>query len=81
MNPEISLVIGGFDMARELPRTLRSLSPGMQRGLGGTPYDILVVDNGSPAPFDAASCRSLGLDLRVDRIAAADASPSPVRAL
>jgi hypothetical protein len=34
------------DMARELPRTLRSLGPGYQRGLVVDDYEVIVVDNG-----------------------------------
>src|SRR5665213_3633457 len=68
-------------MARELPRTIRSLSPSMQRGVKASDYEIIVVDNGSTKPFDEAECRLWDADLRVLRIEPGSASPSPVRAI
>ena len=38
-------------MARELPRTLRSLAPGYQQGIEAADYEVIVVDNGSPEPL------------------------------
>ena len=81
MGPKISLVICAFNMPRELPRTIRSLSPGMQQGVAADDYEIIVVDNGSTKPFDEAECRQWGADLRVLRIDPASASLSPARAL
>src|ERR1700682_3770784 len=68
-------------MARELPRTIRSLSPGVQRGVQKADYEIIVVDNGSTQPFDEDECRGWGADLRVVAIPCGSASPSPARAL
>lgn len=45
--PLISVVLVSFNMARELPRTVRSLSPSMQRGIQPGESEIIVVDNGS----------------------------------
>lgn len=66
-------------MARELPRTLRSLSPSMQRGVGRDDYEVIVVDNGSRVPWDRESCADLGLRLTV--IDVPDATPSPSAAV
>lgn len=66
-------------MARELPRTIRSLGVGMQREIAVQSYEILVVDNGSSEPWDEAECRRWCPGLRVYRIT--DATPSPVAAI
>lgn len=50
-DPSISLVILAYAMARELPRTLRSLSPSYQRDAPRSPWEIIVIDNGSPEPL------------------------------
>ena len=46
----LSVIVVGFEMARELPRTIRSLSPACQRDIDQADYEILVVDNGSAIP-------------------------------
>jgi hypothetical protein len=74
----ISVVVVAHDMARELPRTLRSLSPSYQRGLGADDYEVIVVDNGSPRPVDPALVASFDGRLRMERID--PAPPSPARA-
>ena len=66
------------DMARELPRTLRSLSPRCQVGIEADDYEVIVVDNGSAVPVDPALGAAFGGSLRVERID--PAPPSPVRA-
>jgi hypothetical protein len=81
MNPKLSIVVCAYNMPRELPRTIRSLSPAMQRDVRSSDYEIIVVDNGSTKPFDENECRQWGTDLRVLRIAPSSALPSPVRAI
>ena len=81
MTPKLSLVVCCYNMARELPRTIRSLSPIMQRGVQASDYEIIIVDNGSTAPFDENECRQWGANLRILRIAPDSAVPSPVRAI
>jgi len=77
--PKLSVIVIAYNMARELPRTLRSLSPAMQRDIDADDYEIIVVDNGSTQPFDEAECRRWGGNISFHRIA--DASPSPVLAV
>ena len=36
----LSVVVVAYDMARELPRTLRSLAPGYQRGIAADEYEV-----------------------------------------
>ena len=76
---KLSVVVVAYDMARELPRTMRSLSPAMQRDIEPDDYEIIVVDNGSPRPLDADALAQWGGHVRLHRIA--DAPPSPVRAI
>ena len=65
-------------MARELPRTIRSLTPEYQRGIAAGDYEVIVVDNGSPAPVDAAGLEGFSGALRGVRID--PAPPTPARA-
>lgn len=76
--PSLSLVVVAYDMARELPRTLATLDPGNQRGLGGADYEVIVVDNGSPEPVDRTMVASHGEMFRCVRLD--PAPPSPARA-
>jgi hypothetical protein len=65
-------------MARELPRTLQSLSVPYQRDIAADDFEVIVVDNGSPEPVDPSVLdRFPGRLLRacVDR-----APPAPARA-
>ncbi|ANF53302.1 hypothetical protein DA69_14065 [Brevundimonas naejangsanensis] len=50
MKPLVSIVVVGFDMARELPRTVRSFLPPYQRGVGADQIQIIIADNGSAEP-------------------------------
>jgi glycosyltransferase involved in cell wall biosynthesis len=79
--PKVSVVACSYNMARELPRTIRSLSPVMQRGVEPSDYEIIIVDNGSTEPFDEDACRRFGADLRLIRIPSASASRSPAQAV
>jgi glycosyltransferase involved in cell wall biosynthesis len=63
-------------MVRELPRTLRSLSPGYQRDLGSDDYEVIVVDNGSAEPVDPELITSFEGHLRLERINPAPRSPA-----
>jgi hypothetical protein len=73
----LSVVVVGYDMARELPRTLRSLSRPYQVDLEDA-VEIIVIDNGSPMPIDGDALRALDPTIRLHRIE--DASASPARA-
>ncbi|MEM9011020.1 MAG: glycosyltransferase [Pseudomonadota bacterium] len=73
--PKLSVVVVAYNMARELPRTLRSLSAEMQRGIEEADYEIVVVDNGSTAPADLAACVRLAPNARVITLPPGRVSP------
>jgi hypothetical protein len=81
MTPKATLVVASYTMARELPRTIRSLSPVMQRGVSREDYEIIIADNGSTRPFDEAACRAWGADLSIQRTPPGQASVSPCAAV
>jgi hypothetical protein len=76
VSPTLSVVVVAYDMDRELPRTLRSLSPGYQQGLESSDYEVIVVDNGSPKPVDPGLAGMFGGQLRLERLDPAPASPA-----
>jgi glycosyltransferase involved in cell wall biosynthesis len=75
--PDVSVVVVVHDMARELPRTLYSLTEG-QQGIEPERSEVVVVDNGSSDPLDPALAHRFGVEVRIERID--PAPPSPVRA-
>jgi hypothetical protein len=77
--PSLSVVIIAHDMAREIPRTVRSLSPSIQRGIALSDYELILIDNGSRIPFDAAACRQWHPALKIYTLP--NAQPSPVAAI
>jgi glycosyltransferase involved in cell wall biosynthesis len=77
MKPKLSAVVVSYNMARELPRTLRSLSPSMQRDIAPSDYEVIVVDNGSTRPFEEAECRRHLPALVLERLASPTVSPVP----
>ena len=74
--PELSVVVVAYRMARELPRTLRSLSPEMQRGIRAEQYEIIVVDNGSPQPIAIETIPTLSAQVNYYRFEKAPVSPA-----
>lgn len=74
--PHLSVVVVVFNMAREAPRTLLSLSPAYQRDIAAADYEIIVVDNGSEPPFDPAILAPLGGNFRLIRMHPAFPSPA-----
>lgn len=78
-NGRVSVVVVAYDIARELPRTLHSLSPQYQRGVTADDYEVIVVDNGSSIPVSEEAVSRHGPNFRLIRID--DASPSPAAAI
>ncbi len=79
MSPRLSVVVISYNIPRELPRTLYSLSPAFQRGIAADDYEVVVVDNGSKHPPTEEEHRELGANLRILRNP--DPHPSPVGAI
>ena len=77
IRPKLSIVVVGFNMARELPRTIRSLSPLMQRGIAPEDYEVILIDNGSTQPADETQLRALLPGLVMRSIPGATVSPVP----
>ena len=74
--PKLSVVVIAFNMTREIKRTIHSLSPGYQRGVKASDYEVIVVDNGSPQPLSINDwiARS-GWSVRLLRRDSGDVSP------
>ncbi len=76
---EFSIVVIAYNMGRELPRTLHSLSRKYQQNITDLNYEVIVVDNGSREPVSAQMLSACGEEFRLIRID--DASPSPGEAV
>lgn len=77
--PRLSIIVVAFDMPREIPRTVLSLSPSMQRDVDRDDYEIIVVDSGSTKPFDEEACLATGANVRFERVV--PDAPTPCRAI
>ncbi len=75
----ISVVVVVYNIPREIPRTLLSLSASYQRHIRADEYEIIVVDNGSTPPVDPKMLDGLDGNFRLIRMD--PASPSPARAI
>lgn len=73
--PVLTVVVVAYAMTRELPRTLHSLSPAYQRDIDADDYEVVVVDNGSPAPLDDIVAGA-PFGVRLIRLDPAPASPA-----
>jgi glycosyltransferase involved in cell wall biosynthesis len=79
LEPSVSVVVVVYNMAREAPRTLLSLSAGYQQHIEADDYEVIVVDNGSDPPFDSKEIEHLSGNFRLIRID--PAQPSPAQAI
>jgi glycosyltransferase involved in cell wall biosynthesis len=77
--PNVSVVVVVYNMPREAPRTLHSLSAAYQRHIDPDDYEVIVVDNGSNPPLDPRLVAGLPGCFRLIRID--PASPSPAQAV
>jgi hypothetical protein len=77
--PDVSVIVVVYNMAREAPRTLHSLSADYQRYIKPGDYEVIVIDNGSNPPLDPRDLAALSGDFRLIRIE--NASPSPAAAI
>ena len=77
--PQVSVIVVVYNIPREAPRTLYSLSAEYQRDISADDYEVIVVDNGSNPPFDAAVLEGLAGNFRLIRLD--PAPPSPAHAI
>ncbi len=75
---DLSVVIVAFDMARELPRTLRSLLPPHQTGIDPSAVQFIIADNGSTEPVRRTDFPA---DADITVICVEDGGVSPCRAV
>jgi glycosyltransferase involved in cell wall biosynthesis len=73
---KLSVILVAYNMAREVPRTLQSLSPAYQQGVEAGDYEVLVVDNGSSQPLDAAAVAAFGPGFHYHYLQDPPASPA-----
>lgn len=72
------MIVVFYNMAREAPRTLFTLSSKYQRGVCEADYEVIAVDAGSSVPLQEKLVRSFGKNFRLVRFPAAR---SPVGAV
>jgi glycosyltransferase involved in cell wall biosynthesis len=65
MKPFVSIVVVCYNMKRELPRTLYSMSPAFQRGVNKDDYEVILLDNGSKEPPQLEDFAHLNMNLSV----------------
>src|SRR5580658_1969453 len=75
--PAASVGVVVYNMARDAPRTLYSLSAAYQRHIAAEDYEVIVVDNGSQPAFDGKVLKGLAGNFRLIRMD--PAHPSPAR--
>jgi len=74
---KLSVILVCYDMARELPRTLHTLSRSYQQGITDLEYEVLLVDNGSPLLPGPELWRGIDVPIRLIRVEQPTASPTP----
>jgi Macrocin-O-methyltransferase (TylF)/Glycosyl transferase family 2 len=75
----VVVVVVVYNIPREAPRTLLTLSASYQRHIDADDDEVIVVDNGSKPPLDPALIESLSRNFRLIRID--PAPPSPAHAI
>lgn len=76
--PFLSIIVVVYNMQREAPRTLYTLSAKYQINVGENDYEVLVVDNGSSIPLSNSFVRSFGSNFHLIRF---EPCPSPAAAI
>src|ERR1022692_2942444 len=74
--PDLSIVVVVYNIPREIPRTLFSLSAIYQRHIHPDEYEVILVDNGSNPPLDHRLFENLSGNFRIIRIDPAPPSPA-----
>jgi len=74
--PLLSVIVVFFNMQREAPRTLHSLTRAYQRQSHDLDYEVIAIDNGSSEPLDEAAITGLGREFRYFYLETASVSPA-----
>lgn len=73
----LSIVVNFHNMLREATRTLLSLLPVYQRGVGDLAYDVVAIDNGSTMPLGPDFVHRIGGDrCRYECVGTSSLSPA-----
>lgn len=73
--PRLSIVICTYNMHREMPRTLYTLSRRYQQGIEKLDYELVIVDNGSPEPLAPETWAGIGCPVTYLQQPAGNRSP------
>jgi glycosyltransferase involved in cell wall biosynthesis len=73
---DVSIIVVLYNIFREVPRTLLSLSSDYQRHIDAEEYEVIVVDNGSQPAVDRTLFDGLAGDFHLIRIDPAPSSPA-----
>ena len=65
MKPFMSIVVISYNMNRELPQTIYSLSADFQRDISRDEYEVILIDNGSRIPPVMEDFAGLDIDLTI----------------
>lgn len=75
-SPELSIVVILYNMVREAPRTLYSLSRAFQEDVDDLDYEVIAIDNGSPEPLNALTVAQFGGNFRYHYFKTDSVSPA-----
>jgi glycosyltransferase involved in cell wall biosynthesis len=79
---KLSIIIAGYNMQRELPRTVFSTLPPYQKDCNELDIEIVVVDNGSDIPFSRSMLKGfVPDDAPVSILNFPSGNPSPVASI
>ena len=73
---KLSVLVVAYNMQREIPRTLTSLSRAYQRGVDDLEYEVLVLDNNSSEPVGESAVRQFGPEFHYRYLEGAPPSPA-----
>ncbi len=77
---ELSVVVISFNMRREIPRTLFSLSVPYQKNMRRDQYEVILIDNGSEQPWTHPDLAGIEANLNIINLEG-NATPSPAGAI
>ncbi len=74
---ELSVIVVVYNMTREAPRTLFTLSPLCQSAIAPSQYEVIVIDNGSDIAFEIPEQLAETGVFRLLRVSEVSPSPAP----